>query len=49
MEGEMMTEYKELKTGMIVKVESGKNFPATGAKLLLKPRPPGLVTEVKTD
>jgi len=42
-------EYKDLKTGATVQVEGGKLFPTSGAKMLLKMRPPGLVTEVGTD
>jgi hypothetical protein len=37
-----MAQYKDLKTGHIVDVADEKNFtfPATGAKILLKVRPP---------
>lgn len=45
-----MPEYKDQKTGEIVKilVEKGFKFPATGAKVLLKSRPP-VAKEVRTD
>ena len=45
----MTGEYKDLKTkGIIVSDEKAFNFPATGAKMLLKSRPP-VAKEVKTD
>jgi len=45
-----MAEYKDQKTGEIVKIslEKGFKFPATGAKMLLKTRPP-IAKEVSTD
>ena len=45
-----MGEYKDLKTGAIISVADEKNFifPATGAKMLLKSRPP-IAKEVSTD
>jgi hypothetical protein len=45
-----MGEYKDLKSGAIVSVADEKNFifPATGAKMLLKTRPP-VAKEVSTD
>lgn len=45
-----MGEYKDLKTGAIVSIADEKNFifPATGAKMLLKSRPP-IAKEVSTD
>lgn len=45
-----MAEYKVQKTGEAVKVslEKGFKFPATGAKMLLKTRPP-IAKEVSTD
>ena len=45
-----MAEYKDVKTGAIVTVNDEKNFlfPATGAKMLLKARPP-IAKEVSTD
>jgi hypothetical protein len=45
-----MAEYKDVKTGAIVTVADEKNFlfPATGAKMLLKSRPP-IAKEVSTD
>jgi hypothetical protein len=45
-----MAEYKDVKTGAIVTVTDEKNFlfPATGAKMLLKSRPP-IAKEVSTD
>lgn len=45
-----MAEYKDQKTGENVKVslEKGFKFPATGAKVLLKTRPP-IAKEVRTD
>ena len=44
-----MLEYRELRTGAIVKAETGKfHFPTTGANLLVKPRPP-IAKEMSTD
>ena len=45
-----MGEYKDLKSGEIVVVADEKNFvfPTTGAKMLLKSRPP-ISKESKTD
>ncbi|MFH1221518.1 MAG: hypothetical protein V1492_00355 [Candidatus Micrarchaeota archaeon] len=45
-----MPEYKDQKTGEAVKVstEKGFKFPSTGAKILLKTRPP-IAKEVGTD
>jgi len=45
-----MPEYKDHKTGEPVKVsmEKGFKFPSTGAKILLKSRPP-IAKEVSTD
>jgi hypothetical protein len=45
-----MAEYKDLKTGTMVEVADEKNFvfPSTGAKMLLKPRPP-IAKESGTD
>ena len=45
-----MAEYKDLKSkGIVVSDEKAAfNFPATGAKMLLKSRPP-LAKDVKTD
>ncbi|MEM3422390.1 MAG: hypothetical protein QXF35_03645 [Candidatus Bilamarchaeaceae archaeon] len=45
-----MPEYKDQKTGEVVKIsiEKGFKFPATGAKVLLKSRPP-VAKEVSTD
>jgi DNA-directed RNA polymerase subunit RPC12/RpoP len=44
-----MGEYKDLKTGAIVSITGDKfNFPTTGAKILLKGRPP-VAKEVQTD
>ncbi len=45
-----MPEYKEYKTGEVVKMNVDKNFtfPSTGAKILLKTRPP-IAKEVGTD
>jgi len=45
-----MAEYKDLKTGSIVEVTDEKNFafPSTGAKMLLKTRPP-IAKDVGTD
>ena len=45
-----MGEYKDIKTGTVVSVVDEKNFqfPTTGAKILLKCRPP-IAKEVKTD
>lgn len=44
-----MGEYKDMKTGVAVTVGKDKfSFPATGAKILLKGRPP-VAKEVSTD
>ena len=45
-----MGQYKDLKTGTVVTVADEKNFvfPTTGAKMLLKVRPP-ISKEAKTD
>ncbi len=45
-----MGEYKDHKTGEIAKVTVDKNFvfPSTGAKILLKIRPP-VAKEIQTD
>jgi len=45
-----MAEYKDFKTGGLVEVADDKNFafPSTGAKMLLKTRPP-IAKEVGTD
>jgi len=44
-----MGEYKDLKTGTEVTVTKDKfSFPSTGAKILLKGRPP-IAKEVSTD
>ena len=44
-----MGEYKDLKTGATVNIVGGKfNFPNSGAKILLKARPP-VAKEVGTD
>ncbi len=44
-----MGEYKDPKTGIAVAVTEGKfAFPTTGAKILLKARPP-IAKEVHTD
>jgi len=45
-----MAEYKDYKTGELAKVNVDKNFvfPSTGAKILLKTRPP-VAKEIKTD
>jgi len=44
-----MSEYVDLKTGAPVTVTGGKfNFPSTGAKVLLKSRPP-VAKEVSSD
>lgn len=45
-----MIEYKDLKTGTIIEIETEKkfHFPSTGAKVLLKTRPP-IAKEVSTD
>jgi len=45
----MMAEYKDLKTGALVTVTGDKfTFPTTGAKILLKTRPP-IAREVGAD
>ncbi len=45
-----MGDYKDLKTGAIVTIVDEKNFafPTTGAKMLLKARPP-ISKEASTD
>ena len=45
-----MGEYKDFKTGVLVNINDEKSFvfPPTGAKMLLKTRPP-IAKEVKTD
>ena len=45
-----MVEYKDLKTGTILNIELDKKFqfPSTGAKILLKTRPP-IAKEIATD
>jgi DNA-directed RNA polymerase subunit RPC12/RpoP len=45
-----MAEYKDLKTGALVHIDTDKKFqfPTTGAKILLKTRPP-IAKELKTD
>ncbi len=44
-----MTEYIDMKSGAVVNVNSEKfAFPTTGARTLLKPRPP-IAKEVSTD
>lgn len=45
-----MTEYKDQKTGEVLKINVDKNFvfPSTGAKTLLKTRPP-VAKELGTD
>lgn len=44
-----MPEYKDIKTGTVVAVTGEKfTFPTTGAKVLLKTRPP-IAKEVGTD
>ena len=45
-----MAEYKDVKSGAIVTVADEKNFafPSSGAKMLLKTRPP-IAKEVRTD
>lgn len=45
-----MGDYKDAKTGTVVSIEGIKEFlfPASGAKLLLKCRPP-IAKEIKTD
>ncbi|MDO8554042.1 MAG: hypothetical protein Q7S22_04505 [Candidatus Micrarchaeota archaeon] len=45
-----MGEYKDVKTGTVVVIADEKNFqfPTTGAKMLLKCRPP-IAKEVRTD
>ncbi|MFH2105944.1 MAG: hypothetical protein ABII22_01680 [Candidatus Micrarchaeota archaeon] len=45
-----MAEYKDLKTGTLVNIDTDKKFqfPSTGAKILLKTRPP-IAKELKTD
>ncbi len=49
MEESFMGEYKDPKTGIAVAVNEGKfAFPTTGAKILLKARPP-IAKEVATD
>lgn len=45
-----MAEYKDFKTGEIAKINVDKSFvfPSTGAKILLKTRPP-VAKEINTD
>ena len=43
-----MGEYKDMKTGARVETGDKFKFPATGAKVLIKERPP-IATEVGTD
>ncbi len=45
-----MGEYKDLKTGQVITITDEKNFafPSTGAKMLLKARPP-ISKEATTD
>ncbi|MEM5814796.1 MAG: hypothetical protein QXD77_03185 [Candidatus Aenigmatarchaeota archaeon] len=44
-----MADYKDMKTGTAVNVSGDKfAFPSTGAKILLKSRPP-VAKEVKSD
>jgi len=44
-----MAEYYDLKSGTLVSVTGDKfAFPTTGARMLLKPRPP-ISKEVRTD
>jgi len=43
-----MAEYKDLKTGVSIATGDKFNFPSTGAKVLVKARPP-IAKEVKTD
>jgi len=44
-----MPEYKDSKTGEVIKMSSGeKGFPSTGAKILNKTRPP-VAQEISTD
>jgi hypothetical protein len=43
-----MAEYKDLKTGTTVATGDKFSFPSTGAKVLVKARPP-IAKEVKTD
>jgi DNA-directed RNA polymerase subunit RPC12/RpoP len=43
-----MSEYKDQKSGMSVSTGEKFAFPTTGAKILLKARPP-IAKEVKTD
>jgi len=45
-----MAEYKDVKTGAIVSVSDEKNFafPSSGAKMLLKTRPP-IAKDTRTD
>jgi hypothetical protein len=45
-----MSEYKDVKSGAIVTIADEKNFifPSSGAKMLLKTRPP-IAKEVRTD
>ncbi len=46
----LMVEYKEYKSGEVAKINVDKTFvfPSTGAKILLKTRPP-VAKEVSTD
>ncbi len=44
-----MAEYVDLKTGTVVTINGDKfTFPTTGARVLLKPRPP-IAKEVTSD
>ncbi|HLD60166.1 MAG TPA: hypothetical protein VI912_04170 [Candidatus Bilamarchaeaceae archaeon] len=45
-----MVEYRDLKTGTVITIETDKKFqfPPTGARMLLKTRPP-ISKEVSTD
>lgn len=45
-----MGDYKDLKTGIVISIENAKEFafPTTGAKLLIKCRPP-IAKELSTD
>lgn len=43
-----MADYKDLKSGVVVSSGDKFTFPSTGAKVLVKARPP-IAKEVKTD
>ncbi len=44
-----MAEYRDLETGKIIEIDEKKfDFPSSGAKILLKTRPP-IAKEVSTD